>query len=605
MAQEDAVQRDKQLAQRFRQNTTRTARVRPEGLSAKAGSAIQWRDNLQQALQQSATSGQPVFWYVPTLSKTFMDRKDVIDQYMLSGPFSWPAIIQLINTHFIPVKEVPSAATARQFGLTTYKFIEPGFLILQAGEIKQSADRLTTLHPRWLFQLISRTVHASADWDSSMGSHDRSAIQLAWERFLKRQPIDQSYSVPPEDEMELKLLQGMQLFRDGKHDQAKQWWSQSAQAHPDHPLAWKAANEALGIGPFVRGFEVFQPLNELQTQAGVSSLGSAAPQGTFTVEQLWQNGTQYLLDNQRHDGGFFDSDYDFGGADSLPNVHMAVTAICGWALQRAQHRVEQDLSIRAQQAVHLAANYCQDQQNLNPKDRDELLWAEAYRLRFLSSLARETKAGSASLSEIAKRLEDLQAGNGSWFHEYPNSFVTATALIALKDAADAGASVDRQRIDLGLKRLETQRFPNGAYPYAVRRGNSGRSEPIEASAGRIPLCTLARHAWDQEDDQQLIQAVDIGLQYHSLLAKALKYDNHTDTHAFGGFFFWYDMHARSEAITAIEDDTLRGQTAKQQLEIILGLPELDGCFVDSHELGRCYGTSMALLCIDLMQRAMR
>jgi hypothetical protein len=29
----------------------------------------------------------------------------------------------------------------------------------------------------------------------------------------------------------------------------------------------------------------------------------------------------------------------------------------------------------------------------------------------------------------------------------------------------------------------------------------------------------------------------------------------------------------------------------------LKLPELDGCFVDSHELGRVYGTAMALLCL--------
>jgi hypothetical protein len=35
------------------------------------------------------------------------------------------------------------------------------------------------------------------------------------------------------------------------------------------------------------------------------------------------------------------------------------------------------------------------------------------------------------------------------------------------------------------------------------------------------------------------------------------------------------------------------------------LPEFDGCFVDSHELGRCYGTAMALLCFDVLARARR
>ena len=32
-------------------------------------------------------------------------------------------------------------------------------------------------------------------------------------------------------------------------------------------------------------------------------------------------------------------------------------------------------------------------------------------------------------------------------------------------------------------------------------------------------------------------------------------------------------------------------------KLVLDLPEFDGCFVDSHELGRAYGTAMALLCL--------
>ena len=67
--------------------------------------------------------------------------------------------------------------------------------------------------------------------------------------------------------------------------------------------------------------------------------------------------------------------------------------------------------------------------------------------------------------------------------------------------------------------------------------------------------------------------------------------------AYGGFFFWYDMRGRSEAIRAILGPK-REMLAEQQQKIIAGLPELDGCFVDSHELGRCYGTAMALLSMD-------
>jgi hypothetical protein len=409
--------------------------------------------------------------------------------------------------------------------------------------------------------------------------------------------------VAADQQMELELLRGMQLFRAGKHKQAREYWSAASNKYPEHPLAWKAALESQGIGPFVRGFEILQPLNDQQLKAGVDSLGSAAPAGTFTTEQLWERSINYLLDNQREDGGFFDCDYDFGGVDSMPNVHMAVTAICGWAMSKAHLHCQTIDQARVDQAIKQAVAYCCNDKNLNPKDRDELLWAEAYRLRFLASI-RQSKQYHGDLNveqtigAIAKRLEELQSGNGGWFHEYPNSFVTATALIALKDAADCGASVNNKRIELGLSRLESQRFSNGAYPYAVRR-RGGSDDPIEASAGRIPLCSLARFRWAKEDSTQLEAAAAIGLKHHNLLAKALKYDNHTDTYAFGGFFFWYDMHSRSEAIAALTGQQ-QAEFAKQQTVLIHSLPELDGCFVDSHELGRCYGTAMALLSLDLV-----
>lgn len=610
------VDRDQLIKERFRENSTRKARVAPQGLAAKAGSAIQWQPDLDKALEVSAQTGKPVFWYVPTLSRTFMDRKDVIDQYMKAGPFSWPAIITLINENYVPVRQVPNSAAATKYGIATYRFVEPGFLIIDKGEILQTADRLTTLHPQWLFQLIGKSAKQPGTWDKLASSTDRVSINQAWQRYLARQPIADDIKVPEADQMELKLLLGMELFRSGKHMQARQWWDDASRQHPDHPLAWKASHEAMGIGPFVRGFEVFLPLNSQLQQAGVKSPGSAAPENSFTTAQIWEHSASYLLDMQREDGGFYDSDYDFGGVDSMPNVHMAVTAICGWALLRAEPNVDTALASRVSVAVRKAAEFCSDESKINPKDRDELLWAEAYRLRFLSALAADgkqsqfTKGGSDkdashSITTVAKRLEDLQTGNGSWFHEYPNAFVTATALIALKDASKAGADVDSARIESGLTRLENQRYNNGAYPYDVRRGNSNRSEPIEASAGRTPICSYARFLWGKEDDSQLVGSAEIGLRYHDLLSKALKYDNHTDTHSFGGFFFWYDMHARSEAIASIQDSKLRGQFAQKQLNLVLGLPELDGCFVDSHELGRCYGTASALLCLDLMQKAQK
>jgi hypothetical protein len=55
------------------------------------------------------------------------------------------------------------------------------------------------------------------------------------------------------------------------------------------------------------------------------------------------------------------------------------------------------------------------------------------------------------------------------------------------------------------------------------------------------------------------------------------------------------MLGRAEALMQVADAGARRKLQGQQLQLVLDLPEFDGCFVDSHELGRCYGTAMALL----------
>ena len=112
----------------------------------------------------------------------------------------------------------------------------------------------------------------------------------------------------------------------------------------------------------------------------------------------------------------------------------------------------------------------------------------------------------------------------------------------------------------------------------------------------MPLCETALAVWEGSDQKRLLAAVEASLEHHdNTLKTAFKYDDHTSNSGYGGFFFWYDMRGRSEAISEIENVDVRKRLQQKQREIVLSLPEIDGCFVDSHELGRCYGTAMALL----------
>lgn len=593
-------------------NVTTQRRTEPNALAAKAGSAIEWQKDLDSALKLATEKQRPIFWYVPTIPNTFMDRKPEIDRYMKAGPFSWPSIIEQINSNFVPLVLTPTIGQARKYDLLPYKFVEPGFVILQPDGTKSHAiDHLTTLHPHWFSKLIGNTIQRPQAWSDLAGNANRSALDDVWKKAIaNRFRLDNSdWQKAFQDTdlaMESQLLAGMNAFRSGRQAEAKSIWEAASQAHPEHPLAWKAANEAQGIGPFVRGFEVFSPLPEKSWDAGSASLGSAAPVATFTSQEIWDRSTEFLIDMQDESGGYFDSDYDFGGYDSMSNIYTAVTSLVGLALMESQsHCQEAALKAQIQNAIAKSLSYVVDDKHLNLVDRDEILWAQAYRTQFLAAAIRRLDRADLkpALQSSVEQLQKLQLKNGSWYHEYSNAFVTGTALIALYDAKQAGATVDMAKIESGLKRLKGQRFGNGAYPYAERNEArpSKREEPVEGSVGRVCICQLARKVWGEVDAAQLAADVKLSLENHKYLAKGFKYDNHTSTFAYGGFFFWYDMHARAEAIAAIDDQGNRKSYADAHRDLIMELPELDGCFVDSHELGRAYGTAMALISLSRVE----
>ncbi len=145
-------------AEPTRNSTTKT-RVPPGELAARAGSAVEWRADVDAALAEARRSGKPVFWYVPSVAGSPMDRKPEIDRYVRGGPFSWPTTIALLDAHFVPVAAVATGALQRQHGLVRNRFVEPGYLVLD-GDGKELArvDQLTTFHPEWFEAPLRRLV---------------------------------------------------------------------------------------------------------------------------------------------------------------------------------------------------------------------------------------------------------------------------------------------------------------------------------------------------------------------------------------------------------------------------------------------------------------
>lgn len=576
------------------QNSTEKVRETPSALAQSVGSGVEWRTDLKTAIKDAKKSKKPIFWYVHTLEGSFMDRQPEVDRYMMGGPFSWPAMVHLLNENYIPLRLDADRKLCKKYGLTPVQFIEPGILVLSSSGREQSRlDRITTMHPGW-FQ--TQFNLQSGDVSNFPGSLNAELCLQFYREFPASERSQESFTQGLTEINPVHQAEATWLYAAGLHDLRKEVAAQEVlrgilEQFQEHPLAAKAALELEGQGPYWRGFESYDAIPSEALAANTS--GTLAPAGTFSVESVEERSVAYLVRTQSADGAWRDSIYDFGGTDSMPNVYAAVTAINARALIG---------KAAATETLNRALEYLASDEILNLEDQDELIWAYLYRIRLYCAILEQKAQATEDIDKLLKHnvsaLVAMQAENGSWFHEYQSPFVTASCLIALFDASVNHADPEdlENIVKRGLIPLEKSRSKKGAYSYYLGNGSS----PLAGSVGRTPVGELARYFWGVSKKKDLSNAVSNSFREQEPLFLARKYDDHTDMHAYGGFFFWYSMLGRTEAIVELPKGKQREQAIAQQQELILALPEIDGVFIDSHELGRSYGTGMALWCLDLL-----
>lgn len=578
------------------QNSTAKLREEPSPLAARCGEAVAWRSSLDDALTAAKEQGRLVFWYVPTLRGSPMDRKPEIDLYLRAGPFSWPAVVRVLGERFVPLRQVPSREIAKRYGLERVAFVEPGFLVLDAdGTERLRIDEITTLSPHWFLDRLAEVL--PPDDDVLRAARD-DAARLA--RACEAR--DELLGGP---RAEAVFASAALAFWGGDDSRARAYWQVVTKEHPDDPWAWKAAAELEGHGPIVNGFEPrWTPL-----RAGVAGVrgprGTMAPHGVFDEEALRDAAVEYFGSMQRSDGGFVDSRYDFGGTDSLPNVWTAVTALAAQALLEIAQTREGTARERVDVLLERALAYASDDAHLARDDREEQVWAHLYRARLASRWLVLRPADRDRIEPLLRRalgdLAAMQPANGAWFHEYANPFVIGACLVALHEAGEAGVAPPREAIDRGVLALLRCRTKDGAITYGYSEHGEPRAQ-VEGGAGRMPLAEFALLRSGHGTEAALRAAIDASFRWHDELAKVRKYDDHASRFGYGGFFFWFDVHARTEAIVNLPPGEQRTRWIEEQRAQIKALPEFDGCFVDSHELGRVYGTAMAQLCLALLAR---
>jgi len=649
------------LALLLAQDSGPPPRIPNDAVTERCGSLVRWETDLAAALARATREKRPVFWYVNEIAGSPMDRRQVLDNYMRAGPFSQPDVMDLLERRFVALRAPAEEDVQERYDVRAFKLIEPGFLVLVPdGRELCRVDRIATFSEEWMVHALREALKKAPGLSRAEGKDaagllrdgepERALESVAGEgperRYLEgrilrrlrraedaRKALEAAGTADARVELavlalregkpaealgvldgllrrgdlrfsraaEAHWLYGVALRLLGRDADAEGVWRKLATAMPESPWAWKAHAEAIGAGPFSRGFELvaWVPAEALLPAPATTRRPRKPEEARAQAEAA----VAFLLARQRGSGAWDDSNYDFGGLDSLPNVHAAVTALAAIALLRWR---DAGPAPAVDEALARAWRFLADERNTAPKDRDELAWAHVYRLLLGDAWLEADPARAAAirpkLAEWAGLLAKCRSRKGVFHHEYANPFVTAASLLALDAAKRRGVAVDGDVIEAGVEALRACRSEAGTWSYLYPGGR--RATAPQASIGRGPICELALLVHGASKPERVLESVRSAVEHHEVFETVRQYDDHADRWRNGGFFFWFGMHGRALAIARVPEPE-RPALARRLVETVMAIPEIDGTWVDSHELGKSYGTAMGLLvlkaCLELAQ----
>jgi len=347
------------------------------------------------------------------------------------------------------------------------------------------------------------------------------------------------------------------------------------------------------------------------------------PVPSVELEAAIGRGVAFLLDCQRDDGSWGSADNSKGGVDiyaPAPGAHRAfrgaVTALAVAALIETG-----DADVRVDAAVDRGQAWLLEHlPRLRRATPDTLynVWGHAYGIEALALLHRRAE-GDAALRERLLEcitgqvglLDRYESVDGGWgYYDFragtkkpaasPNSFTTATVLLALADARDLGVDVPQRLIDRGLDAIRRQTKPDRSYIYGeylkyrpehpvnLPGGSVGRSQACHAALRRFGDPTLtdtairtwlerlvARNGW-----------LDLGRK---------RPIPHESWFAVAGYFFFYGHYYAAlclESLPAAERPVIQDQLAR----IMLAIQEPNGSWWDYpfYDYHTQYGTAFAV-----------
>ena len=226
------------------------------------------------------------------------------------------------------------------------------------------------------------------------------------------------------------------------------------------------------------------------------------------------------------------------------------------------------------------------------------MYADTYRLVYLAR-----KHGRVEGDARAKLVERMNAivgeaklrqdTNGFFAHEYANAFCTAAMLWGLLRSRESGAEVPDEMFSRGVAALLSARQEDGSFVYGGSARKDRPGSTLKDSSVRMPVCEGILYALGASDKKRLRSAYDNYWSNLERIERVRRNDFHSDGEL-AGFFFFHGMLHASEIWARLPEE-LRGDSGARFLQLLQRIPELDGSFIDSHEIGRSYATAAALL----------
>ena len=358
----------------------------------------------------------------------------------------------------------------------------------------------------------------------------------------------------------------------------------------------------------------------LFAQAAPNLAREDPPAAKVSVADAIASGVRFLVGFQNKDGSFgsYTSGRDYEVLASVPgSLHAfkaASTALCWMGLTSVPHRTD-----ASEKAAAKALGWLVENVRVRRPNGLEMynIWAFGYGLQALSRALR-TKAKGADPAEIRRVCDRLvkvlgiyQCLDGGFTYydfkaktyrpsDSSMSFCTATVLVALFEAKQAGIEVPEKLIARAVRSIRRCRKKNGSYlygPYLEMVPRAGINRP-KGSSLRTQACNLALHLFDADVTvEDLVSGLGILVKHHRFAVAGVRRPiPHESWYQVSGYFYLYG-YAYAGMLMPRIPKRVRARLRPILARHLLKCRQPDGSFWDYPLYGfhKAYGTGFALM----------